>query len=426
MKRRAAIALALWAALTVVYFACASRDTILHHTPYNHFAHLAKAWLSGRLDMLMPPPTYANGNDFAFHDGKWFVVFPGFPALLLAPAVAVAASVEKVRDGQIFLWLAGVGPAVLFLALERLRELGRSARDERENLALAALLGVGTVYFFTAEQGTVWFAAHVVGVALAALYLLFALDAAHPILAGVALGLGFWTRAPLLYAAPLFVFEAWRASSRRGDGGRVAQDLALRLAAFGAPIALALALAFAHNRARFGDPFDFGYRFLTVGWKARIDTWGLFSPHYLGRNLGVVLTSLPFWARTPTPEVARLTISIHGLALWITTPLYLFLLWPKRRDATFVALSITALCVIAPSLFYQNTGQQQFGWRFSNDVAVFLFAMLAISRPRFSRVFWAVGAFGVAVNLFGALSFQRSGWERYYARDPSYSVYPPD
>ena len=71
------------------------------------------------------------------------------------------------------------------------------------------------MYFFTAEQGTVWFAAHVVAVALAAGYLLFALEAERPLLAGLMLGLGYLTRTPLLFAFPLFLLEAFRVCMRR-------------------------------------------------------------------------------------------------------------------------------------------------------------------------------------------------------------------
>jgi hypothetical protein len=99
---------------------------------------------------------------------------------------------------------------VLFLALEKLRRMGESSRSERTNIALALLFAFGTVYFFTALQGTVWFAAHVVGVAIGALFLLFALEAERPVLAGTMIGLGFMTRTPLLFAAPFFVFEAAR------------------------------------------------------------------------------------------------------------------------------------------------------------------------------------------------------------------------
>ena len=51
-------------------------------------------------------------------------------------------SVERVRDGQFFLWWAGAAPALLFLALERLRDLGRSPHTTRAHLALAAAYGL--------------------------------------------------------------------------------------------------------------------------------------------------------------------------------------------------------------------------------------------------------------------------------------------
>jgi len=78
--------------------------------------------------------------------------------------------------------------------LSRLSERGQSARSERENLLLTALFAFGTVYFFVAVQGTVWFAAHVVSSALLVSYALFSLDAARPVLAGATLGLAFLTR----------------------------------------------------------------------------------------------------------------------------------------------------------------------------------------------------------------------------------------
>jgi hypothetical protein len=422
-RRAAWLAAALYLALTVIYFTCAAPERVWQHTPYNHFAHQARSWLDGRLELGYPPPPYAHGNDFARFEGRWYIVFPSFPAVLLLPAVALAGRVEDVRDGQVFLWLAGAGPALFFLALERLRELGRSAHGERTHLALAALLGLGTVYWFCAEQGTVWFAAHVVGVALAALYLRWSLGGAHPLLAGLALGLGYWTRASLLFAFPLFVIEATAASLRRGTPVQVARDLARRLLLFALPLGLLLGLSLWHNYVRFHDPFEVGYRYLTVAWQARIEKWGLFSYHYLARNLGVLLASLPFQGRGTG---APLQISIHGLALWVTTPVYLLLLWPRRKGVTWWALGVTAAAVALPSLLYQNTGQVQFGYRFSCDYAVFLLAMVALSRPRLGGLFWALGLWGVLINAFGALTFDRSRFTRFYADERTGAIYQPD
>jgi len=409
------VALGIYLVTCLVYFVFADPAVIHDHTPWNHFALLADAWQKGRLDLGGPPPAYAGNNDFSHFAGKWYVVFPPFPALLLLPIAALVKDPARIHDGQFFLWLAGLAPALLFLALEKLRRFGRSDFDELGNIGLSLSFAFGSVYFFCAEQGTVWFAAHVVGAALAAAYLLFALEAERPFLAGLALGLGFATRTPLLFAAPLFVLEAVRTSRPR---------LTRSLVAFAAPVVAIVLLTLLHNQLRFGDPFEVGYRFLGIAWQHRIEKWGLFSYHYLAKNLGIVLTSLPFW--TPRAEVP-FQINLHGLALWITTPAYLWLLWPLRTAAPHRALLLTAACVALPTLFYQNTGWLQFGYRFSNDYAVFLFALLAVGGYRAGRLFRVCACLAVLINAFGAATFGRPRYAAYYFQDNTQRiVYQPD
>jgi len=429
-RRRSVLALALYLLATAVYFACAAPETRSEHTPYNHFALEAEAWLRGRLDLGGPPPAYAHGNDFSQFDGKWFVPFPPLPALLLLPAVALSGSAAAVADGRFFLFLAGLAPAVLFLGLEKLRARGESERTEREHLGLALLFAFGSVYFFSAEQGTVWYAAHVVGATLAALYFWVSLGAERPWLAGALLGLGFATRTPLLFAAPLFVLELFRACmpsgarlSRASLGELDRRRFVRGLVEFALPVVLVLGVTLVHNAERFGDPFETGYRYLAVVWHARIEKWGLFSYHYLARNLGVMLTSLP-WLGS---DEASLRMSGHGLALWVTTPAYLWLFWPKRTTPPHLALALTAFAVALPTLFYQNSGWVQFGYRFSNDYAVFLVALLALGGRRFGAGFWALAAFAVAMNAFGALTFARASGARVYVLEGSQRVlYEPD
>ena len=197
------------------------------------------------------------------------------------------------------------------------------------------------------------------------------------------------------------------------------------LESFALPIVIAIGAALLYNRARFGDPFESGYRYLTVAWQGRMNKWGLFDYHYLARNLGVVLTSLPYFGGLESR--APFQINGHGLALWVTSPFYLWLLWPARTVAPFRALAVTAACVAVPSLFYQSTGWVQFGYRYANDYAVFLFALLAIGGYRLGRRFWAAAACAVVINGFGALSFGRPGFAQYYYSDPSQKVlYQPD
>src|SRR5579872_1058847 len=397
--RRLLVAAAAYVVATVVFATFAGPARLTEHTPYNHYALLADAWLHGRQDLAHGPPPYAQNNDFAEYAGKTFISFPPFPALLMLPFVKLAGSPENFRDGQFVVWLAGVAPAALFLVLEKLRRTGRSARTETQNVVLALLFAFGTVYFFTAVEGTVWFAAQVVGAALFAFYLLFALDAERPLLAGVMVACAYLTRPPILLASVFFALEALRVARRSGehqgaegdDAGLVARTVrmarevdprafATRCGLFAAPIVAAFAVMAWMNFARYGraTPFPFDHQFLTVTWQGRMLKWGLFNYHFLAKNLGIALTSLP-WLPPGGPNSqlfgAPFKINEHGLALWFTTPLYLWVLWPRRLEGDperrwlYAPLAASALIPAALELLYQNSGWRQFGYRFSNDYA---------------------------------------------------------
>lgn len=425
-RRRRWLLAALIHALAVAGFALAAPSELFEkHTQYNHFALLAEGWLDGRLDLGREPPSYAARNDFAFYGDRWYVVFPPFPAVVLMPWVWLAGGdATRVADGACFLVLAGAAPALLFLVLEKLARMDYGLGDQRARVLLSLLFAFGSVYFFCAVQGTVWYAAHVVGAALSAAYILFALSAERPLAAGIALGLGLLTRTPLCFAAPLFVLEAWR-TCRASEGELARSRFAYKMAGFALPVLVALGVTLLLNWARFGDASEFGYRYLTVRWHDRIARWGLFDYHYLAKNLGVVLTSLPWIA--PTGQTPPFQINAHGLALWLTTPGYLWLLWPRRRPLLFWSLASSALAVAVPTLFYQNTGWVQFGYRFSCDYAVLLFALFAVGGYRLGRMFQVLSALSVIVNGFGAVTFGRRGYESYYVVDPTQRVlYQPD
>jgi hypothetical protein len=438
----------LYVFCSLVFAVVAGSDRLTEHTPFNHYALLADAWLHGRLDLAGGAPAYTQNNDFAEFAGKTYVTFPPFPALLMLPFVKLAGSPENFRDGQFVMWLSGIGPALLFVVLERLRSSAASHRTEAANIALALLFAFGTVYFFTAVEGTVWFAALVIGVALQAAYVLFSLDAERPLLAGMALACAYMTRPSMLLSAPLFALEAartatrdWPADSDASLAERVRQvwrgiewpALAKKIGAFSVPILVAFAIQswLNHERYRTFSPFDPGHEYLTVAWRARMMKWGVLSYHYLAKNLGVMLTSLPWLppARRGGEPMggAPLQINEHGLALWFTTPLYLWLLWPRRRGHLQMALALSALGPIVMDLLYQNTGWRQFGYRFSCDYAVLLMVLLALGDRAMGWAFRLAAFWGIGWNLFGAVTFDRAAYDRFYYREPSQAVlYQPD
>jgi hypothetical protein len=259
------------------------------------------------------------------------------------------------------------------------------------------------------------------------------------------------TRPPLLLTSLLFALEALRVSTRgglpaEGTWSQRARELAKRLdvaalarryLVFAAPLLVAFAFVAWTNATRYGrpTPFFFDHELLTVAWRGRMMKWGgMLSYHFLGKNLGVMLTSLP-WLPPKGEEAvfgAPFKINEHGLALWFTTPLYLWIFWPARfqsadRKWLYVVFALSAAFPAAMDLLYQNTGWRQFGYRFSNDYAVLLFILVALGGRPMKRLFAAAAAWGVAWNLFGAATFDKLAFDRFYFRDGSQTiVYQPD
>jgi hypothetical protein len=458
IRRALAIAFGIYLLCTVV-FSLLAGDRLEGHTQNNHFAVQAEVWHAGRW-YLTEEDISARArrgeldmhNDWAVtrvedpvthrSEARYFNSFPVFPAVLMYPFVVAAGSAIKFRDAQFVVMIAGIAPALLFLALERLRAAGRLERTERQNAVLATLSALGTVYFFTSVQGSVWFAAHVVAAVLTGIYLLATLSSEYvwaALVAGIAVGCGWHTRTPFILCVPLFAFEAARASLRSPvrENGSVAEraldawqkldkrKLAARYALFSAPILLALWVTLSINEKRFGSPTEFGHTLLNVVWMERVKRYGLFSYHYLSRNLTCAFTLLPIVNPADAPPgVGHVQVSGNGLALWFTTPLYLWLLWPKRRGPLFAALWATVLPIALLDLLYQNSGWVQFGYRFSNDYSMYLFLLLAVgARPMRWR--WSVAAsWALAVNLWGALSFERAAYRgNYFLQTYSVPIY---
>lgn len=447
-KRRFALPLLIYVICTSVYLGTLGKR-FGETSPDNHYAHLADSWLAGQLHHQGHPP---GNNDWACYDTQekdlcpnnrfrfgdqerylWYVSFPPFPAAVILPAVAIFG--VDVSDYLFWALLAGLGPALLFMLLRMLRENGRSGRTLKEDLMLTALFAFGSVFYFVAVQGTVWFAAHVVCIPLLILYVHFGLDARRPVLAGLMLGCAFLTRPTTALLFPFMAFEILKAVH---DGATVDQDAwyrrikpwlagvdwkrAFRIGMlFAAPILVCGAIAMWMNDARFDDPFEFGHTYLQIRWRPRIERWGLFNYHYFSKNLAVFAASTPWLSAHPP----YLTISRHGLALWVTTPAILWALWPKKTTLTTWGLWAAVIPVALLNLCYQNSGWAQFGYRFALDYLPLVFVLIALGQRRFRIGFVVLLLWSIAINTFGAATFLRA--EQYYDQDQTQDrMFQPD
>jgi hypothetical protein len=282
-----------------------------------------------------------------------------------------------------------------------LSALGETRRSQAENAAIAALLGFGTLFFYCAIRGEVWFTAEIVGVALTCLYLRFAVRAQWPFLAGLVFSMATTTRAPLIFCGIFFLLEALCP----GPGSRIAQLRALtseyrpalrrvgRFCLGALPLGALFAL---NNYLRFGRFSEFGHSFLYNNRvNADIDRFGLFSFHYLARNLDAAFLKLPEIGLHPL----RLSYDPRGLSL--------FLLVPKEKPRLHWPLWLTVAACALPGFFYQNTGYMQFGFRFSLDYTPYLMLLFACGGWVLkNRWVLAASALGILVNFWGAVAFR--------------------
>lgn len=349
--------------------------------------------------------------------------FPPFPALVMAPAVAV---VGYHFNDVIFTLLFGVLSAVLLLVwFTRLRRLGLTRHTPAEQLWLVAMFAFGTVAWYCAIRGEVWFTALTMGVTLHLAFLLAAQGARHPLLAGLLLGLGVATRTPLLFAAVFFPLEALFPEGRwlGGEGAAGLKRAAGRIALFCLPMAaIGLTLAW-YNWARWQNPLEFGHFYLLEGTRAPTRDHGLFNFTFLNRNLSAALTNLP----RLTDHAPFVQITRHGLGILACTPA-LFVLFgcrepqvlapqdddalERRRAGLVRNLALAVFAVAAPALLYQNDGWQQFGYRFALDFWPALMGVFALRVGPLSRRVKVLILIGIAVQLFGALTFGR--FEQFY------------
>jgi hypothetical protein len=441
-------------AVGLVVYGLVAWDRIGRPSTDPHFVYQADAWLHGRaaIDPPLAGDDWAHVETVALDDGTTasgrrlitrpafrtldgrelaitrirqslgktaYVSFPPFPAVIMLPGAAIAG--RAANDVLPTLLVAALILPLALLALRRLARAGLSARSLGDDLWLVAALAFGSVLWFSAVQGKVWYTAHVVGVALALVYVWASIEAAHPVAAGLALGAAALTRTAMAFMVPLLICEAWRAcgglAAWRADRRAMVRALARPLIRFAVPLAAFAVAGMVFNQVRFGSPTEFGHSYLKVRQQAQIEQYGLASYHYLARNLAVAFTLLP--ELLPRPPYVQ--ISGHGLALWFTTPVLVLLLWPRERGPLHRPLWLCVAAVALPSLLYQNSGWVQFGYRFSLDYLVLLILLLAVGGRPLTRTVKALIVAGIVINLFGAVTFDRA-WQYYRVGGINYDV----
>jgi hypothetical protein len=303
------------------------------------------------------------------------------PAIVLVPFVALFGPELHQQVVSSLIGAVGVGLAwVLF---------GRFRLTTTVRMVLTATFAFGTVLWYVAEHGSVWYLAHVVAVAFSLGALILVMDRRWPLLAGLLLGFAALSRLPVGLAAAAFVLLAigWP---------HIAEDRlrTLRITvAFGIGVAIPMLIYGAYNYGRFGDVLESGYDAIPGVLQDPIYEHGILDVAYIPRNLYAML--FRSWNYVDDPPY--LQPSWFGLSLPLTTPLFLWLARARLRDPR-VLVSLAGVGLVAiPIVTHGNIGISQFGYRFSLDFQPLLFVVLATVFERgMSRLAMVAAALSIA------------------------------
>lgn len=327
-----------------------------------HFTKLATSFIKN--DLFLNPINLPNG-DFVDYFGKQYLFFGPMPSIILILPVLIFGP----NFPQFSLSLASI--LITFLSIFYLsKKLGFSKID---SVWLANFFVFGTVFYFVALVNISAYVVQALGTTFVVLALTEYFTKKRPIVIGALVAAAGTTRITLFAALLFFLLEFLKTESKTN----LRKNLLLLLI----PVVVSVAFLGIYNQRRFHSFFETGYtKNVSVLDKNYYNyTLGWFNPIHIPTNLYSLLLMGPEPQQKDNVqfvlEFPYLKANGFGLAIWFTSPLFLYLIFAKRKPYTTSAtLTIAALAL--PSLFYMGIGASQFGYRYSLDFLPFLFLIL--------------------------------------------------
>lgn len=385
--------------LFIITFLVYYFTTERHPTPYNSFVRLADAFLHGRL-YLTEKITWL---ELAPKDGRYYIVPPPMPAILLMPFVSVFGLATNQTLASII--LGSLNIVLIFLVTRGI------IKNRIVQLWTTAMFGFGTIHWWIATAGGVWTFSQVTSVSFLFLAIYAVFKGKHSLLVGLLLGASFWSRLPTIFSLPFFIImlsDRWL--KKPSDTNILNRVDPKPLFYLGVGVGIFVCLNFIYNFLRFGTPLDVSY-YLIPG--ILEEPWyknGIFDISYIPRHLRVIFKGIPIFLST-FPYVKP---SWDGMAIWITTPAFAYALFADIRDKLAIGCWLSIIPIALLDFTHGTWGFAQFGYRFGMDFYPFLFLLTVMGMG--DRVRWhhmILICFGILVNLWGVLWINKFGWVGY-------------
>jgi hypothetical protein len=278
----------------------------------DYYNLLTQGFLAGHLsmnktphpDLFSPDPAVRAHAPFlldaSIYQGHYYLYFGITPVLLLFLPWAAVSGHGSPENFAAFLF-ATVGFLLMVALLWRLRRRYFPAIGLAAWSALVLAAGFCTVVPVALRHGLSYEVAICSAYAFTMLFFFSALRALEQpaaagrwlVLAGLSYALVFGSRANLAFSGLLLPGLAWAVWRLRPGPERTWPALQRAALAAGLPAVLGVAGLLLYNHLRFGNPFEFGFRYQY----GEAEHGRLFAPEYLGYNLRIYYFSLPEFSR---------------------------------------------------------------------------------------------------------------------------------
>jgi hypothetical protein len=250
--------------------------------------------------------------------------------------------------------------AAFFVTKDVLRKAEAGKISNRQTYVWGAVLfGFGTLFWWLVSVGSVWLIAQVFSAFFLLLAIHEAFNKSRPFVIGLLGGASFWCRLPTILGILFFAGLLISRAPSQNWTQKLRQSLKpLLLLAAGAAVFVALDMAY--NFVRFGSLFDVAYWMIPGILEEPWFHLGLFNLAYIPENLVPFLTGLPTFDWT----APFMHAPIQGVAIWFTTPAFVFALRSKLRDASHGPLGQLS------SLLLCHLHQRLSGWGWGYRYAV--------------------------------------------------------
>jgi len=259
------------------------------------------------------------------------------------------------------------------------------------------LIGFSSIIWYLSSVGSVWYLGQITAVLFLLLALIESFGKKRPIIVGLLISMALLSRLQILPSILLFAYLIRNKLDKKN------------LVGFFAGLSVFVLIYGTYNFLRFGNVFETGYTLIPGILKEPWFEHGQFSLLNIPNHLKIFLAGMPKFSN----NIPFVYPSWAGLAIWITTPAFIFSLFsPIKNKVNQLSWAVIVLVALI-NFSYGSTGFSQFGYRYAVDFYPFL-TLLTINGvvnqngPKWFH--WTLLVLGIIVNLWGVLWINKFGW----------------